>query len=466
VAVKNKLRAPTQFLSRFMKSIANPARPPALLASVCVALAVALSAHAAESKSGLGLKQVASGFTSPIMLVPLDATSGRLLIADQIGIVHVLTKEGTVAETPFLNLTNRLTKLNAGFDERGLLGFALHPRFAENRKLYVVYSAPLRKDGPKDWDHTMQLSEFKALESDRSQADPASERVLLQIDKPYFNHNGGCIAFGPDGFLYISVGDGGNGNDEGRGHTPDIGNGQDLTTLLGKMLRIDIDKGNPYAIPTDNPFANGGGRPEIFAYGLRNSWRFSFDRGGSHELFAAEIGQTLFEEVNIITKGGNYGWRVREGFHYFDPKSIRKPPVDGPKTDALGKPFIDPIFEYKNINGFRNDPEALGISITGGYVYRGKALPQWQGRYIFADWSKNMVVPGGVVYVATRPGSGASRQWSVEPLDLATHPKGQMKAYVVALGEDAEGELYVLTNDSNMVVGKTGKVYKLVKAEP
>ncbi len=218
-----------------------------------VCLAGTLSA-ADGTPAGVALKQVADGFTSPVVLVPLEDGSGRLLIADQIGTVSILTREGKVMEKLFFDARERLIKLNEGFDERGLLGLALHPRFKENRKVYAVYSAPLRDAAlkEKEWDNTLTLSEFKVFENDRLRVDPASERVLLQIDKPWFNHNGGCLAFGPDGLLYLSVGDGGNKNDSGRGHSPQ-GNGQDVTVLLGKVLRIDVDKGNPYAIPADNP---------------------------------------------------------------------------------------------------------------------------------------------------------------------------------------------------------------------
>jgi len=432
------------------------------IGSAAISLPFTPDAFAADSASKVGLKLVAEGFVSPTAFIPVSDGSGRTLIADQIGKVYVLNKDGKLSDKLFLDLTSRLAKINQGaFDERGLLGLALHPKFRENRKLYVVYSAPLRKDGPSDWDHTMQLSEFKAPAHAEEAADLASERVLLQIDKPYFNHNAGTIVFGPDGYLYFAVGDGGNANDEGRGHSPQ-GNAQDLTNLMGKILRIDVDKGDRYAIPADNPFQGGQARPEIYAYGLRNPWRITFDRGGNHELFAGDIGQTLWEEVDIIVKGGNYGWRVREGFHCFDPKNPKTAPEDCAKTGPDGKPFIDPILEYKNVNGFRNDPEALGISITGGYIYRGKALPQLQGRYVFGDWSRNFVFPAdGIMLVATRPQSGASK-WSLEPLDLATHPGGKLKAFIVAFGEDADGELYVMTNNSNSLRANTGKVFKLV----
>src|SRR5262249_22528100 len=169
----------------------------------------------------------------------------------------------------------------------------------------------------------------------------------------------------------------------------------------------------------------------------------------------------MFEEVDIIVKGGNYGWNTREGFHCFDPKNPNKPPEDCAKVGADGKPLLDPILEYKNINGFKKDPEARGISITGGYVYRGKTLPQLQGRYVFADWSRTWAKADGVMFVASRP-AGGSGPWTMDALDLATHPGGKVGAYIVAFGEDSDGELYVMTNGSNTLMGKNGKGWKLV----
>jgi glucose/arabinose dehydrogenase len=430
-----------------------------LLNAICLLTLTHQSATAADGGAGVGLKLVAEGFTSPTTLMSLDDGSGRLLVTDQIGVIYVLTKDGAKAEQPFFDVRSRLTKLKDAFDERGLLGLALHPHFKQNRKVYMTYSAPLKNGAPSDWDHTLHVSEFKVMENDPARVDPGSERVLLEIDKPYFNHNAGSMAFGPEGYLYISIGDGGNANDEGKGHSPQ-GNGQDTTVLLGKILRIDVDKGTPYGIPGDNPFADGKkGRPEIFAYGIRNSWRISFDRGGSHELFAGDVGQTMYEEVNIIVKGGNYGWNIREGFHCFNAKDPLHPQEDCPKVGASGEPLLDPALEYKNINGHRKDSEALGISITGGYVYRGKALPQLEGKYVFGDWSRNFVVPDGVLLVASRPSSPAEKGWTLKPLELVSPQK--IGAFVVAFGQDAAGELYVLTNGRNMITGNTGKVYKL-----
>lgn len=404
-----------------------------------------------------GLKVVAEGFTSPTVLISLGDGSGRLLIGDQIGAIHVVNKDGKLSDQLFLDLRSKLCKLNEGFDERGVLGLALHPKFKENRKLYVYYSAPRRAETPAKWDHTSHLSEFKVSQKNAAQAELSSERILMQIDQPQFNHNCGRLVFGPDGFLYIGLGDGGQANDTGLGHSPQ-GNGQDLMQVLGKILRIDVDKGEPYGIPSDNPYVSGeNARPEIFAYGFRNPWGISFDRGGSKEFFAADVGQDSWEELNSVVKGGNYGWRIREGFECFDPKSPVKPPADCPKVGADGKPLIEPILVYKNFKRFAKDPEAKGISITGGYVYRGKALTELQGKYVFADWSRAWANPDGVLFAASR---GADKKWTMEPLALKETAK--LNAYVVAFGEDEQGELYALTTAKNALTGKTGKVFKLV----
>ena len=432
-----------------------------LLLSLLLAGAAVLPGNASDGPR-VGLKQIAEGFTSPLNLVSLPDGSGRLLIADQTGTIHILNKNGKISDDLFLDLRERMVKLNQGFDERGLLGLALHPNYRENRKLYIYYSAPYRDSADTNWNHTSHVSEFKAT-PDLARVDPASEHVLLRIDEPQMNHNGGRILFGPDGFLYIGTGDGGGANDNETGHAPQ-GNGQDTTTLLGKILRIDVNKGNPYAVPADNPFADGKqGRPEIYAYGLRNPWGLSFDRGGDREFFAVDVGQNLFEELNIIVKGGNYGWRVREGFHGFDPKSANKVPDEMPTKDATGKAFIDPVLEYgrppKNKPPSSTEPQ--GISVTGGYVYRGKALPPLQGKYIFADWSRSWALPDGVLFAATRNGAGKDAKWSLEYLQATPDGGAKLGAYIVAIGEDAEGELYLLTNGRNSLTGKTGKVFKI-----
>jgi glucose/arabinose dehydrogenase len=416
----------------------------------------------AADQPAVAVQQIAEGFVSPLNLVSLPDGSGRLLITDQVGTVHLLNKDGKLDEKLFLDLRSKLTKLNQGFDERGLLGLALHPKFKSNRKLFIYYSAPRSSTAPTNWDHTSHLAEFTAA-ADFSSADLASERVLLKIDEPQSNHNGGRILFGPDGYLYIGMGDGGGANDNDKGHSPQ-GNGQDTTTLLGKILRIDVNKGDTYAIPSDNPFADGKqGRAEIFAYGLRNPWGLSFDRGGDKELFVADVGQNLYEEINIIVKGGNYGWRVRESHVAFDPTKPNVPPTDSPKTDALGKPFIDPIAWYKHPARNKIDPTQIeGISVTGGYVYRGKAIKGLAGKYVFSDWSRTWALPDGVFFTATRTGKGKNSKWNLDSLPVTTTSGGKLGAYIVAMGEDDKGELYVMTNGRNSLTGQTGKVFKLV----
>lgn len=406
---------------------------------------------------GFELKLVAEGMVSPTALVPLPKSGGAMLITDQAGPIRLLNKNGSLAEKPFLDLTARLAKLNQGFDERGVLGLALHPNYAANGKLYVAYSAPKRAEAPENWDHTMLISEFTGS---ATEAKLESEKVLLAIDQPYFNHNGGSLFFGADGFLYIAVGDGGNANDvderdKPKGRPPE-GNGQNLQTLLGKILRIDVNSGNPYSIPKDNPFVGKAGvRPEIFAYGFRNPWRMSMDRDGSHEIFAGDVGQDGYEEVDLVVKGGNYGWNIREGMHCFNPKNPRQAPADCPKVGANGEPLIDPIMEYKNFKNHPRDPEAKGISITGGYVYRGKALPDWQGKYIFADWSATWVKPQAVLFAGTKKDD----KWGWETIKPA---KTELSFYITSFGEDEEGELYLLTNTSNGLIGKAGKVYRII----
>jgi glucose/arabinose dehydrogenase len=454
-------------MTSFSAAWLRPVRTGALAA--CLVLVALRPAGGAEADAGsnLGLKLMAEGLSAPMAMAALPDGSGRLLVAEQSGVITLIDRDGKKAEQPFLDLREKMVAINKGMEERGLLGLALHPQFNSNRKLYVVYSAPARTNAPPKWDHAERISEFKAG-ADFAAADPASERVVLEIDEPDWNHNSGRIAFGPDGFLYLSVGDGGAYNDvgdaaRGRGHPPE-GNGQKLDTLLGKVLRLDVDRGNPYGIPKDNPYADGKkGLPEIFAYGLRNPWGMSFDRGGKRDLILADVGQDRWEEINVIVNGGNYGWRLREGFDGFDPKNPRSAPTNAVTVGADGKPFVDPVIAYKTLRGRGTESNAFGVTVTGGYVYRGKAIPSLVGKYIFADWSRSMAIPDGTVLVATIPPSdSAGARWSVEPLALKEFPNGRIKSYIWALGEDADGELYVLGNGVNSAFGTRGKVFKLV----
>lgn len=436
-----------------MKSLRVSAR----LLCAALSFAAASIAFAAEGKSGVALKLIVTNLTAPSVLTDFDGK--RMLVAEQIGPIHLMTSDGQLK--PFADFTSKL-KINFGkFDERGVLGVALHPKFAVNHKFFVCYSAPLRSTAPTNWDHTMNISEFTAK---GDTADLGTERILLQIDEPYFNHNGGRICFGPDGFLYIGSGDGGHKNDINKDDADKArgphGNGQDVNVLLGKILRIDVDKpaaGKNYGIPMDNPFAKGGGRPEIFAWGIRNPWGMSFDRGGQRELFEVEVGQSRWEEVNIIVKGGNYGWNLREGAEWFNPKK-ELTPLEKPYFDPGNAKFVDPILAYGNLAGFPTDGK--GRSVTGGYVYRGTALPSLAGKYVFADWSRNMGLPQGVLFAATK---GADGKWNLDQLEPESHPGQGIGAYVWAFGEDKDGELFVLTNQTGALGSKSGKVWKLVK---
>ena len=440
------------------------------LPAILLAFAVFHPVTRAETNAGptISLKLMTEGLGAPIGLVPIPDGSGRLLVAEQAGLIQLIDRDGKKSAQPFLDLREKIVPLGKGMEERGLLGLALNPQFKFNHKFYGVYSAPLRTNAPLQWDHAERLSEFRTTGADFATADPASERVLLEIDEPDWNHNSGRLAFGPDGFLYWTVGDGGAFNDvgdvaRGRGHPPE-GNGQKLDTLLGKVLRLDVEHGTPYGIPKDNPYADGKrGLPEIFAYGLRNPWGISFDRGGKHDLIVVDVGQDRWEEINVIVNGGNYGWRLREGFDGFDPKKPLSAPTNAVTVGADGKPFVNPVFTYKTLRGRGTDPDSYGVTITGGYVYRGKAFPSLVGKYIFADWSRSMAIPDGTLLVATIPsGESSAARWTVQPLALKDFPNGRIKAFIWALGEDEDGELYVLANGINSVANTRGKVFKLV----
>jgi glucose/arabinose dehydrogenase len=399
------------------------------------------------------LEPVAEGFTAPMAFLSAGDGTGRMFLVEQTGLVKIVKADGTVQSEPFLDVRDRMVEIMTGYDERGLLGLAFHPGFAENGRLFVFYSAPLQPTAPEGWNCTNHLSEFSVSQSDPDKVDMTSEKVLLQVDKPQFNHNGGAITFGPDGYLYIPLGDGGNADDAGLGHAPD-GNGQNTTTSLGKILRIDVDRreeGMAYGIPADNPFVGRKGiLPEIYALGLRNPWRISFDTDGNGSLFVSDVGQNLWEEVDIVTKGGNYGWRIREGTHCFDVKNPNESPASCPDRAAGGETLIEPIIEYGH---------DMGTAVVGGYVYHGQALPQMQGRYIFADWSNDFAKGNGTLLVAT---PSQERLWSWEEMEIAGRPSGRVDSFIHSLGMDDEGEIYVLTSDELGPVNSTGKIFKIL----
>ena len=357
---------------------------------IVAALLVAAVLGWLQTSHAQRLERVADGFSQPLTITHAGDGSGRLFVVEQRGTVAAV-RNGDV-EGRFLDLSDR-TRAQG---ERGLLGLAFHPAFASNGRLFVHYT---------DRSGDTVLSELRADPPSASSVDPATERVLLTLDQPYGNHNGGQIAFGPDGYLYLALGDGGSGGDP-------LNAGQDRSTWLGTILRLGVDGAEPYEVPADNPFVGvEGALPEIWAYGLRNAWRFSFDRA-TGDLWIADVGQNAVEEVNrqpADSPGGeNYGWRIMEGDACFDPPS---------GCDPSG--LTMPVVTYTHASG-------LGRSVTGGYVYRGADVPALQGAYVFGDYVS------GRVFVA----EGSGDDWSMRTLLEAGFR-------IAAFGEDESGELYV-----------------------
>ncbi len=367
-------------------------------------------------------------FNRPLWMEEMPDNSRRLVVIEQAGKALIFPRDRQARDPKsFLDITDRKPQVQ---NEEGLLAFAFHPQFKTNGKFYIYYS----QQSPK----RSVLSELQVSKSDSNKADLASERVLLEIPQPYWNHNGAAMVFGPDGFLYVSPGDGGSGGD------PHLV-GQSGHHLLGKVLRLDVNTRTgklAYGIPNDNPFAAKddkgnpkadpfdtkpeGVRPEIWAYGIRNIWRMSFDRE-TGDLWAGDVGQDKFEEVDLIVKGGNYGWSAREGFHDFKSQKSR------------GK-LNDPVIEYPHNAGLAAEckfpKHSPGISITGGYVYRGKRIPALRGVYLYGDFSL------GTIWGARCENGEVTIQ--------QTLAKENPLRQVASFAEDSEGEVYVLAFDGNI----------------
>lgn len=340
---------------------------------------------------------IAAGLQSPIDIQ--TAGDDRLFIVEQRGVVRIVDEDG-LRQEPFLDIRDRV--FDAG-NEQGLLGLAFHPDFAANGAFYVNYTR-----GTGD----TVIARFHAG-SDPNQADPESEFVLLAIDQPFPNHNGGRVVFGPDGYLYIGTGDGGSqGDPQGRAQNPD--------SLLGKILRLDVDGGEPYAIPPDNPFAAGGGRPEIWALGLRNPWRFDFDPA-TGDLFIGDVGQNQWEEIDFLSAGSpggaNFGWDLREGLASYEGDSSPE--------------FTDPVAVYSHAEG--------GCSVTGGEVIRDPSLPEWQGIYLYGDFCS------GLIWGLFRDGSGATQNRLLFDSGFQ----------ITSFGSGDDGAVYVLD--------RSGGVYRLAR---
>jgi len=414
------------------------------------------------------LALIAENLVSPLSVVESPDGTKRLFIVDQAGKIYIVPNGGPMIATPFIDLTSKIVTLNPGYDERGLLSMAFHPAYQTNGKFYVFYTAPPNAGGPgTGWNNLTRISEFKVSTTNANLADMTSERVILEADHPQSNHNGGTIAFGPDGYLYISIGDGGASNDNAPGHVADWylvnagGNAQNIwANLMGKVLRIDVNSGSPYGIPPDNPYATSTyAKKEIYAFGFRNPYRFSFDMGGSHGLYLGDAGQLLFEEVNVVQKGGNYGWNVREGYICFNTDSSLLPRPTCPAVDTAGNPLIDPVLVLKN--KAHPDGDGKASTVVGGNVYRGTTFPQLQGRYIFGIFSQgNAGIADAKLYIAN---SANPNNWLFDPLtpkDFQTN----LGYYLKGFGQDLSGELYITVSGAQGLAGTAGKVFKLVAA--
>jgi glucose/arabinose dehydrogenase len=397
------------------------------------------------------LQTVADGMASPLGMACPDDGSGRFFVHDQAGQIWLVTTNGR-ATTPMLDVRTRLNpSAKYDYDERGLLGLVTHPNFAQHPFIYTYTSEsnaapadfPAAMTGGALPNHQSVIAEWKIDLANTNRIDPTSRREILRVDKPQSNHNGGTMRFGPDGLLYFTIGDGGNANDAGNGHIPG-GNAQSTLSILGKVHRIDVDGTNSangkYGIPLDNPFNGTNGLREVFAYGLRNPFCFSFDKQ-SGQLYLGDVGQNKVEEIDIITKGGNYGWNRREGTFWFDSGSGNI--VTGP-TGTVPPNMIDPIAVYDHDDG---------LAIIGGFVYRGTKIPALQGRYVFADWGSFNTPSGRLFYL------DASN--NVKELHIGLDDRS-LGHWVKGFGEGPDGELYVFGSKVVGLAGNTGKMMKIV----
>ncbi len=352
--------------------------------------------------SGYSWQEVTGGLDRPTGLVNAGDGSGRLFVIEQAGRIIVL-KDGAILPTPFLDLTEKVDCCG----ERGLLGLVFHPNYGENGFFYVDYT---ERTGNQNF---TVIARFSVSTNDPNQADPGSELPMLRIEQPFLNHKGGQLQFGPDGHLYIGMGDGGSAGDP-------LDNGQSLQTLLGKILRIDVDNNEPYAVPADNPFINGGGLWEIWAYGLRNPWRFSFDKRNG-DLYIADVGQDAWEEIDYLPAGSpagaNFGWSYFEGAH----------PYRG--SPPSGMEFVAPVVEYGH---------DFGNAVIGGYVYRGVNLPDWQGVYLYGDY-------------------GSGRVWGLLHLADGSWQNAEMfetGRRISSFGVDENGEIYLVDDRGSILILK------------
>jgi glucose/arabinose dehydrogenase len=417
------------------------------------------------------LQSIASGLAAPVDFVSANDGTGRLFIVDQTGQILVL-KNGQVLGTPFLDVSSRLVTLMPNYDERGLLGLAFHPGFGDPnspgfRKLYTYTSEPV--SGAADFtvpnsnafDHQSVIAEWQVSAGNPDVVDTATRREVMRIDEPQFNHNGGQLVFRPsDHYLYISLGDGGAANDVGDGHNPATGNGQDITTVLGKLLRIDplapaaepgsgdpVSANGKYRIPASNPFVATTIPPnrvaEIFAFGFRNPFRFGFDPV-TDKLIVGDVGQDHIEEIDVVEPGKNYGWHRKEGTFLFDPAT------GNATTDPSPDPALtDPVGEYSHSDG---------IAVLGGYLYRGSGVSALTGKYVFGDLSNGFTAPKGRLFYMDDLTTGIIRE-----LRLGNDERA-LGLFVKGFGRDDNGEIYLVGGTNIGPSGTSGQVLKIVPA--
>lgn len=360
-------------------------------------------------------------FDRPVVVTHAGDGTNRLFVVGQKGTIWALPNDGNVDEPPvFMEMEDKVA-YDDRMNEEGLLGLAFHPKFKENGEFFLYYTSTSEE-------HLSVISRFKA-NKDHTKAEASSEEVLMTIKQPFWNHNGGTLEFGKDGHLYIALGDGGKGDDP-------LQSGQDLSTLFGKILRIDVDHkspGLPYAIPQDNPFVKtANARGEIFALGVRNPWRISFDRE-TGDLWCADVGQNLWEEISIVPKGGNLGWSKREATHKarVGAKTFEENDLAPKSAD-----FVDPIWEYPHT-------DAWGKSITGGQVYRGSKVPALKGYYLYGDYVSGKV-------------------WALKADKTSKVTENRPVAWpaalpIVTFGEDEKGEVYFSSTNGGKIYSFKGK---------
>lgn len=491
--------------------------PCALALSAIAVAALSLPARG-QHEPGLDVELVASGLRAPLDLTFAPDGSGRRFIVDQNGFVQILLSDGTILPEPFLDIQDRV-ELSSAFDERGLLALAFHPDFASNGKLYVHYSGP--REGPNicldeaghvpaapedcPFQHTRRISEFTVSHADANFVDPATERILLTIQWPGRKHNGGGLAFGPEGLLYVGLGDGGwiHGADGG-GSPFDVPEpllfgdsvAQNLSLLYGKILRIDVDHDDfpsdpdrNYGIPAGNPLISMPDMPdEIFAWGFRNPFRIAFDDHGDQAMYVSATAETFFESIYRVVGPGNYGWATKEGTHNIVRSSANAPPeviacadrgecpvgpqesfcVDGACAGKdfgpLGEPIQDPVVEYLNFSVEDDDAQypgkGFGRATVGGRIYRGNEIPWLRGQLVAGDFAINTF--DGQILIATPRATGL---WDLRRAHVFDADDPDRAGFMKSIGVDADGELYAITGNSSPT-GLEGKVWKVVDAGP